>query len=179
MSGNSASKSQGRRRVLVQVSAAIISILAVIAVPISVNLVTQNVVEGSHWLSSYAWWIFATLVLLSITGSLFTFGLARYTQATPDRAFKLLQEFNALERTARDMLGETDSASPIRIRSSLATLGIWSKEDVVAFNAAVRVRNSLVHGDLKEFDRASVDEALTTIHRLREKLLKQARGRVT
>jgi hypothetical protein len=173
VSDNSSSKSQGRRRALIQVSAAILSVLAVTAVPISVNLWTDAVVKGGQWLFSDAAWLSVAALLLAVISGGFTYRLTKYARKSTDDALKLLKEFNELERAAKGVLDETDSASPIRIRSSLAALGIWSKEDVVAFDAAVRVRNSLVHGD-EEFDRASVDGAITTMYRLREKLLKQA-----
>jgi hypothetical protein len=87
-----------------------------------------------------------------------------------EQAVRLLQEFATIERAAKGVLGETESASPIRIRYFLLKRGTWSEVDVAAFDTAVRVRNEVVHGDTRDIDRASLEEARVTMQRLHKKL---------
>ena len=81
---------------------------------------------------------------------------------------RLLRELTAIEREAQALLGETPHTSVIRLRSRLQELGVWSENDVYDFDAALRIRNKVAHGD--ELNRVSVTEAVDTMQRLRRKL---------
>lgn len=82
----------------------------------------------------------------------------------------LLKELSVIEREARDLLGERQSTSIIRIRSRLRDSGVWSEEDVYDFDTALRVRNKVAHGDQGELTKTSLAEAIETMKRLRRKL---------
>jgi hypothetical protein len=83
---------------------------------------------------------------------------------------KLLQELSAIEREAQALLGEGPSTSVIRLRSRLLELGVWSKKDVYDFDVALRTRNEIAHGTQRDVSRTSINQAIETIRRLRQKV---------
>ena len=76
--------------------------------------------------------------------------------------WKLLGSFADLEdeatRVLNRKLGER-RRSIFDMRADLTRLGIWSEEDVRAFDRAVRMRNAIVHGDPVGVDESELLEA--------------------
>ena len=84
----------------------------------------------------------------------------------------LLHELSAVEEKGRSILGETGIASIIKIREGLLDEGIWSPADVKDFDRALKVRNSVAHGDASRIDPGDISDALITMRRLLKNLPK-------
>jgi hypothetical protein len=83
---------------------------------------------------------------------------------------ELLLELHEIEADSKALLGEQYSASVIRLIPRLLELGVWSESDAFDFDAALRTRNQVAHGDEESLSQTSVTEALETMRRLRRKL---------
>ena len=92
-----------------------------------------------------------------------------------DSESRLFASFKNLEYEATKVLnrklGER-RRSIFDMRADLTRLGIWSEEDVRAFDRAVRVRNAIVHGDVAAVRAEDVLKASRIVQMLMERLEK-------
>jgi hypothetical protein len=159
-------RTSDRWAILSRIVAAPAALITVGALPLASRLFS-DLAPGHRWIS-LALVASASLALGAAGFQLAARQSARHSASK--HSVELLQEFYAIEKTARHVMPNAESASPIRIRFYFTREGAWTDADVSDFDNAVRVRNAVVHGDAKEVNEASLEDALMTVRRLRKKL---------
>jgi hypothetical protein len=125
-------------------------------------------------------WVFAagalTGVLTAVTSLVVTYRKelvrTRRTTAARAREKELIAGLEQLEAAAQATLFGRDLgvvSSPIRLRSDLLKLGVWTKDDVEAYDRVLRIRNGVIHGDV-DLAEAAFSEVMGAIVRLSRNL---------
>ena len=101
--------------------------------------------------------------------------IAKSGRETRDEAYlHLMYDIRKIEKEGMGLLVAAGMPPRRRgflaLRSGLFDLGIWDDDDARRFDEALRVRNALVHGDIKDVSEEKVRHAAKIIGDLLEKL---------
>ncbi len=112
---------------------------------------------------------------------LLKFDAAEFEETEQDReraALLLIRLMASIEQLVQDRdkgsLGSRGgTAQPVslqQVRLRMSNDGVWTKEDVIGFDIAVRARNKIVHGDIGDVDPIDLAYAVAKSRQLREKI---------
>jgi hypothetical protein len=154
-------------------------IISVVLVPVAVNLLTANVAyrrETLTWVGAAV--TGAALLLTTILGYREVGTSVSLSEEKERAAIQLIQTLASIERSALKVLrgrqwNAMRASRPLslpQIRTTMLDLDVWTKEDTIGFDIALRARNAIVHGDLKEVDMVDLKYAVEKAKQLLDKV---------
>lgn len=163
----------------VEIAIVLAVLISVILAPVSSNLITIKGVLAWEGLGS-------VLTAAGFLAALLTMAYGYRLAATPSSlsekkkltAIRLIQTLASIEKTALKVLQgrpqstmhESHPLSLRQIRVAMLDLGIWTREDTIGFDIALRARNAIVHGDLQSVDTVDLGYAVEKAEQLLGKI---------
>lgn len=154
-------------------------VLSVTFIPVFVNLIAANGALGWEGTTGTLSAVAGTVALLATV-----FGY-RAVEAAPSvdgekdlAAIQLIGAMASIEQSTLNVFLDSrqNAARGLRqlslrqIRDTMVELGVWRKEDAIGFDIALRARNAILHGDLKEVDMVDLKYAIAKTKQLLEKI---------
>lgn len=150
--------------------------LSVVLVPLAL-IIFESSTPAFEWLS---WFAGGASLVVSLAAVIVGFRISysgemsvRKEDARVEEAARalLIRELNSVLKTAEVKFPSLAGRTPIAMRSFLSENSVWSREDVLRFDEALRTRNEIVHavGDFP--DESVISNALESVRSLRQKIV--------
>lgn len=163
-----------------------LALALLLAVSITGLGVVANIATGSdvkQW-GEVGSWVSGAVAAVGVVAAIISTFIAQRALSAQEKserlrerlAFRLIRTFAAIEREALEYEQPVDVSLPRRplslreVRIAMIADRIWDRQDLFGFDLAMRARNAIVHGDLKQLDMIELKYANEKADQLLEKL---------